>query len=59
VIEPSLRRRPRRSRRRLWPWAAALVGALVLFAVGIAVGESLHDNPKPQLSVTTTKTLVP
>jgi hypothetical protein len=35
------------------------VAAVVLFAVGIALGMALHDNPKPDLSVTTTKTIVP
>jgi hypothetical protein len=37
----------------------ALAAALVLFAVGIALGEALHDNPKPGITVTTTKTLIP
>ena len=26
---------------------------------GIALGQALHDNPKPNLTVTSTKTLVP
>jgi hypothetical protein len=38
---------------------AALAAGLILFAVGIAVGEALHDNPKPGITVTTTKTLIP
>lgn len=38
---------------------AAVAAALVLFGVGVALGEALHDNPKPGLSVTTTKTIVP
>jgi hypothetical protein len=38
---------------------AALAAAVVLFAVGVAVGEALHDNPKPGITVTTTKTLLP
>ena len=46
-----------RRRWALWLLAAAL-GALLL-VVGIAVGEALHDNPKPDLTVTHTKTLVP
>jgi hypothetical protein len=37
----------------------ALAAALILFAVGIALGEALHDNPKPGITVTTTKTLIP
>jgi hypothetical protein len=36
-----------------------VVAAVVLFAVGIALGEALKDNPKPNLIVTTTKTIVP
>jgi hypothetical protein len=38
---------------------AAILGAVLLFAVGVAVGEALHDNPKPGITVTTTKTLLP
>ena len=37
----------------------AIAAAVVLFAVGIAVGEALHDNPTPNLTVTHTKTLLP
>jgi hypothetical protein len=57
VIEPSRRRTKRRS----GPprWLLAVVAAAILFAVGIALGEALKDNPKPNLTVTTTKTLVP
>ena len=38
---------------------AALVGAVVVFAVGVAVGESLHDNPKPGGTQTLVRTLKP
>jgi hypothetical protein len=38
---------------------AALVGAVVVFAVGIAVGEALHDNPKPGGTQTLVRTLKP
>jgi hypothetical protein len=38
---------------------AAIVVAAVIVVVGIAVGEALHDNPKPDFTVTHTKTLVP
>ena len=37
----------------------AIVAGLILFAVGVALGEALHDNPKPGITVTTTKTLIP
>jgi hypothetical protein len=37
----------------------AVAAALILFGLGVAVGEALHDNPKPELTVTHTKTLTP
>ena len=37
----------------------ALAAAALLFAVGVAVGEALHDNPKPIFTVTHQKTLRP
>ncbi len=57
MIEPSRRRRSRR----LVPvrFLIALVVAVLLFALGIALGEALKDNPKPNLTVTSTKTIVP
>ena len=58
MIAPSEQRR-RRSRRRWLPWVAGLVTAVVLLVVGIAVGMSLRDNPRPDLTVTTTKTVNP
>ena len=38
---------------------AAVVGAVVVFVVGVAVGESLHDNPKPGGTQTLVRTLQP
>jgi len=49
----------RKSRRRYWPWLVGIALAIVLFAVGVALGRALQDNPKPNLTVTTTKTIVP
>ena len=40
-------------------WLLALVAAAILFAVGIAVGEALHDNPKPGITLTTVRTVRP
>jgi hypothetical protein len=36
-----------------------LVAAVVVFAVGIAVGEAIHDNPKPGITLTTLLTTHP
>ncbi len=36
-----------------------VVGVLVVFAVGVAVGEALHDNPRPGGSQTLVRTLRP
>ena len=55
-------RRERRSRkRRVSPirLVVGLLAAVAIFVVGVAVGQALHDNPKPNLTVTSTKTLVP
>ena len=38
---------------------AAAAGALVVFVIGVAVGESLHDNPKPGGTQTLVRTLKP
>ena len=38
---------------------AAAVAAVVIFVVGVAVGESLHDNPKPGGTQTLVRTLKP
>ena len=46
-----------RRRRVLWA-LTALVAAAVLFGVGVAVGEALHDNPKPGGRQTFTNTIV-
>jgi hypothetical protein len=40
-------------------WLLALVAAAVVFVVGIAVGEALHDNPKPGITLTTVRTIRP
>ena len=37
----------------------AAAAAIVIFAVGVAVGEALHDNPKPGGTQTLVRTLKP
>lgn len=44
--------RPRRRRRVLWV-IAALFAAGVVFALGVALGQSLEDNPEPSPASTT------
>lgn len=59
---PALSREERQRRRRraqLARWALRLVAALVVFAVGIAVGQALEDNPKPSAPFTQVRTLPP
>jgi len=60
VTEPAPERRvrPRRRRRRLRRLLAA-VAVIAAFAVGVAVGEAIHDNPKPGITITTVRTIRP
>jgi hypothetical protein len=61
VTKPALQRRPprRRGPARAFRWLLAVVVAAILFGVGVAVGEALHDNPKPGVTVTSVRTLHP
>jgi ferric-dicitrate binding protein FerR (iron transport regulator) len=47
------RRRKRSGRRRAIVWAVALV---VVFAIGVALGQALEDNPQPATTVTQDRT---
>jgi hypothetical protein len=38
-------------------WVLGILLVVVVFAVGVAVGEALHDNPKPGVTITTVRTL--
>src|SRR5256714_1504233 len=53
----------RRDRLRLvtgWTrWLLVFFAAAVVFAVGIALGEAIHDNPKPRITFTTEITVHP
>jgi len=54
VSRPDRRRRPRsRSTRRRVVWAIVLV---LVFAVGIALGQALEDNPRPASTITQNRT---
>lgn len=53
------KRRAERRRRRLpWRWVGGVALLVVVFAVGVALGEALHDNPKPGGERTTERTLI-
>jgi anti-sigma-K factor RskA len=55
----ALRRARRRRRSSAWRWIAIGLAVVVIFAVGIALGEALHDNPTPGGTRTTQRTLRP
>jgi len=55
----ALRRARRRRRGIHWRWIGGAVLLVVVFAVGIALGEALHDNPRPGGQKTTQRTLRP
>jgi hypothetical protein len=57
IASPRQRRPPRRATRA--PWLLAVAAALILFGLGVAVGEALHDNPKPGITQTSVRTLHP
>jgi hypothetical protein len=50
-------RRRRRRRRELTRWGMRVGIALLLFLLGVALGEALHDNPKPGSTITLQTTL--
>jgi predicted anti-sigma-YlaC factor YlaD len=50
-------RRRRRRRQELIRWAIRIGLALLLFLLGIALGQALHDNPKPGSTITLQRTL--
>jgi hypothetical protein len=57
--QPTRHRRRRRSRRNWRPVVAVLAVAVLLFAVGVALGMALHDDPEPGGTVTIVRTLEP
>jgi len=50
-------RRRRRRRQELIRWGIRVGVALLLFLFGIALGQALHDNPKPGSTITLQRTL--
>ena len=50
-------RRRRRRRQEIIRWAIRVGVALLLFVLGIALGQALHDNPKPGSTITLQRTL--
>jgi hypothetical protein len=50
-------RRRRRRRQELFRWSLRVGLALLLFLLGVALGEALHDNPKPVAPTTVQRTL--
>ncbi len=54
-----LARRRRRRRGAAARWALMIAFVLVVFGLGVAVGEALHDNPRPGGTITYVHTLPP
>jgi len=60
VPGPTRSERRRRQRRAVARrWGIRLVSALVVLALGVALGQALHDNPKPGPPQTVVRTLRP
>jgi len=52
--------RARRDRRRFGPvWLVGALLLIVVFLIGVALGEALHDNPRPGGTQTIVQTLKP
>lgn len=59
---PPLASRPRRRRRRLpgaAQWLLRIAIIVVVFAIGVAVGQALEDRPPPRDPVTNISTIRP
>jgi len=59
VLSPLEREERRRRKRReeITRWGFRVLLVALVFALGIALGEALHDNPKPGDTVTFERTL--
>jgi hypothetical protein len=54
-----MRPRRRRDRRRVGTWALRIAALLVLFAIGVAVGQAMDDASPPSGTNTSIRTLEP
>jgi hypothetical protein len=59
AYRPLERRGRRRRRKAPWLLLAAVAGAVLLLAVGIAIGRALEDGPAPGGTRTSVRTLEP
>ena len=50
-------RRRRRRRQELIRWGVRIGFALLVFLLGVALGQALHDNPNPGSTITLQHTL--
>jgi len=50
-------RRRRRRRQELIRWGIRIGVALILFLLGVALGQALHDNPNPGSTITLQRTV--
>ena len=50
-------RRRRRRREEVTRWGIRVATVLLVFALGVALGQALHDNPKPGETITLERTL--
>ena len=59
ALSPVERRDRRRRRRReeLTRWGLRVALVLIVFALGVALGQALHDNPEPGRTITLERTL--
>ena len=57
TVPPRLR--SRRRRRRVPSWIFVLLAVVLVFLLGIALGQALHDNPKPGGTQTLVRTFQP
>lgn len=55
-VERNERRRQRR-RREVIRWSVRVLLALLIFSLGVALGQAIEDNPRPGGTVTLDRTL--